>query len=74
MSPELVGALGDAAISFCIGVFVALVGYRVVGKRPGEDARYDEWHRRWGWLFRIVGPLLMAVAVGRAVLRVGVSA
>ena len=65
MSPQLFGALVDCAIPFFGGFYATLLGYRKVGKRPGEDARYDAWHDRYGRLFRILGPFLVAFAVVR---------
>jgi hypothetical protein len=57
------GALVNAAIPFIVGIYCLLVGFRVVGKKPGADPKYDEWHARFGIFLKIAGPVLMAVGV-----------
>jgi hypothetical protein len=57
------GSLVNAAIPFCVGVFCLLVGFRVVGKKPGADPKYDAWHARFGTFFKVAGPVLMALGV-----------
>ncbi len=37
------GSVVDALIPFCGGVYCLLVGFRVLGKKPGEDAKFDAW-------------------------------
>jgi hypothetical protein len=32
-----------------------LVAYRVVGKPPGSDPKYDAWHRQWSGTFKLCG-------------------
>jgi hypothetical protein len=53
----------DAAIPFLVGVYCLLVGFRVVGKKPGVNPKYDQWHARFGTVFKVVGPVLMLVGV-----------
>jgi hypothetical protein len=57
------GSLINAAIPFFVGVFVLLVGFRFVGKKPGEDPKFDEWHAKFGVFLKIAGPVLMILAV-----------
>jgi hypothetical protein len=57
------GALINAAIPFFVGIYCLLVGFRVVGKKPGEDPKFDAWFARFGIFFKIAGPILMALAV-----------
>lgn len=57
------GALVNAAIPFFVGVFVLLVGFRVVGKKPGEDPKFDEWHARSGVFLKVAGPILIVLAI-----------
>jgi hypothetical protein len=49
--------LVESLIPIAGGVYVTLLAYRKVGKQEGEDARWDDWHDRYGSLMRIVGPL-----------------
>lgn len=57
------GALVNAAIPFCVGIFCLLAGFRVVGKKPGEDPKFDEWHGRFGIFLKIAGPVLIVLAI-----------
>lgn len=59
MRPEVIGALVDGAIPFFGGIYATLLGFRVLGKKPGVSPKYDEWHRRFGGLMKILGPLLV---------------
>jgi hypothetical protein len=61
---ETVGALVNAAIPFFVGIYCLLVGFRVVGSKPGVNPKYDQWHERFGLFFKIAGPVLMLVGVG----------
>jgi hypothetical protein len=63
MTADLVGALITAAITLALGVYAALLGYRVIGPKPGADEKHDRWSERYGQLFRFVGPVLIAVGV-----------
>lgn len=63
-----VGNRIDDAISPLIGAFAAMYGYRVIGKKPGESRKHDEWHARHGAWFRIGGVGLMLFAVTRMIL------
>ncbi len=57
------GSLVNAAIPFFVGIFLLLVGFRVIGKKPGEDPKFDEWHARFGVFFKVAGPVLIVLAV-----------
>jgi hypothetical protein len=58
MRPEALAALVEGAIPVFGGVYAALLGFRVIGKKPGQDARYDERLGKYGGLLKIGGPLL----------------
>jgi hypothetical protein len=64
MNPALFAALTNAAIPFFVGVFAILHGYRLIGTRPGENAKWDEWHKQHGKVLRILGPVLIVVSLG----------
>ena len=57
------GSLVNAAIPFCVGVYCLLIGFRVVGKKPGADPKYDAWHARFGMFLKVAGPVLMGIGV-----------
>jgi len=59
MSPELLGQLVNASIPFFGGVYATLLGFRVVGAKPGQSLKSDEWHARFGKLLKVLGPLLI---------------
>lgn len=50
-------------ISASFGVYFMLVGYRLVGPRPGQDERRDAWHERWGLLPKLLGPIVIFTSV-----------
>jgi hypothetical protein len=56
------GALINAAIPFLAGVYALLVGFRVVGKKPGADPKFDAWHARFGLILKIVGALAIGLS------------
>jgi hypothetical protein len=60
MPPEVIAGLAEGAIPLAGGVYGTLIGYRVVGKRPGESAKYDQWYTRFGVHFKWMGPVLIA--------------
>ena len=39
----------------CYGVWLLLTAYRVVGKPPGADEKYDAWHRQWAGTLKLLG-------------------
>jgi hypothetical protein len=54
----------DGVLMALIGAFVSLVGYRVIAlpMRPGMDGA--AWLERHGTLFRVGGPLIVAIGAG----------
>lgn len=57
------GSLVNAAIPFFVGIYCLLVGFRVVGSKPGANPKYDEWHARFGVFMKVAGPVLMVVGL-----------
>jgi hypothetical protein len=60
---KLMGVLVNAAIPFLVGIFCLLVGFRVIGSKPGVDAKFDAMHARFGTFFKVAGPVLMIIAI-----------
>ncbi len=60
----------QAGIPLVAGVFGTLLGYRIVGKPPGIDPRYDAWHKRFGNYLKVVGPLLIVLSIGIAIFNI----
>jgi hypothetical protein len=69
MDPRLKSALITGGLALAIGAYVTLYGYRVLGKRPGQDAFYDQWHQRYGPTLRRGGPLIMILGLLSAFVR-----
>jgi hypothetical protein len=42
-----------------VGVFFSLLGYRVIGPKPGTNPRADNFYRLWGRSLRILGPIMI---------------
>jgi hypothetical protein len=36
-------------------VWLLLTAYRVVGKPPGADEKYDAWYRHWAGSWKLLG-------------------
>lgn len=59
MSPQILAALTTAAIPLLAGIYFTLVAYRILGKKPGQDFHYDQWHARYGNVLKIMAPGLV---------------
>jgi len=59
--------LVEGVLVLLLGVYTILIGYRVLGKKPGEEMKYDEWYRRFGKIFKIGGPLIILFQVIRII-------
>ncbi len=55
--------LVEAAIPFCAGVYVLLVGFRIVGSKPGVNPKFDQWHARWGIVMKVVGFVCLLLSI-----------
>jgi hypothetical protein len=59
MNPELTSILIKSGIGLLVGVYVTLLGSRLVGHKPGKSLTYDAWFARNGWWFRVGGPIII---------------
>ncbi len=57
------GQLVNAAIPFCVGIYVLLVGFRLVGSKPGVNPKFDEWHARFGTLLKVLGVCCILLSI-----------
>lgn len=64
MNPDFIGELVNGAIPLLGGIYLTLLGYRKTGKQPGVSPSFDEWHRRYGRLLKIIGPALILFGPG----------
>lgn len=53
----------NAAIPFFGGVIALLIGFRIIGKKKGEDPKFDEWHARFGTVLKVCGGVLILLAI-----------
>ncbi len=58
MTAGHIATLINAGIGVLIGVYVSLLGHRVIGKKPGVSPEYDKWHKDHGSLLRVLGPVI----------------
>jgi hypothetical protein len=65
LSPQQVASLVDGLIPIAGGVMCSLYGFRVLGKAPGADARFDAWYQRYGKLLRVLGPVVVVFGLWR---------
>jgi hypothetical protein len=55
--------LGADVVLACLGVWLLLTAYRVIGKPPGADEKYDAAMARQGTTYKTIGwcELIMAI-------------
>jgi hypothetical protein len=58
MSPNLVGAIANSFFEIIGGLYLFLLSKRLVGKKPGVDAKLDQFIEKNGTLLQIGGPAL----------------
>jgi hypothetical protein len=63
MKRDLLITLAGDSLLFAGGLYATLLGFRVIGKKPGVSAQHDDWYKRWGRNLKILGPMLMVFAV-----------
>ena len=59
MRPEVIATLAEGGTTIFFGICATLLGYRVIGKRPGESRKSDQWHERHGTAFQVLGPWII---------------
>ena len=64
MNPDFFGELVNGAIPLLGGIYLTLLGFRRTGKQPGVSPSFDEWHRRYGRLLKVIGPALILFGPG----------
>ena len=63
MTAKLIAVLIDKGISIVAASVALLVGYRKLGKKPGESEVFDKWHVKWGKTLRICGWVMLVCFV-----------
>jgi hypothetical protein len=59
MNPEVFAGLAEGAIPLLGGLYGTLIGHRIIGKQPGEDYKYDLWHKQFGTMLKLLGPFMV---------------
>jgi len=54
-----------------LGIWLILVGLRLIGRPEGEDKKWDEWWSKWGRHCRVLGTVMVVVAGIRVVAGAG---
>lgn len=63
MSPDVIATIVDSGIPIAGGIYAKLLGLRIVGPRPGESLKYDQWHKNFGKVYKVLGPLLVLFGI-----------
>ncbi len=63
MRPEMIEGLVEGGLPVAMGLYVTLLGFRTLGKRPGESPMYDQWYERFGSTLQVLGPLVFLFGI-----------
>ena len=61
-------SLAGTAVIVLVSIWWLLVAYRLVGKRPGKDPKFDASIEYWGGTFKVMGVLGIIVLALQLVL------
>jgi len=59
----------DGIIMILIGVYCALVGFKVISASKKQGPECDAWHKQWGLLLKIAGPVMIIAGIVRLIVR-----
>ena len=59
----------EGAVMFLGGLYGTLLGFRIAGKKPGADPKWDAWYEKFGRHLKWLGPALMVFAILLPLLR-----
>jgi len=63
MTAQFIATIIDHSISVLGGIGGALIGFRVIGPKPGTNPKFDEFHKKWGKHLKWLGPLVIVFAL-----------
>ena len=66
-SNEIANIIYVGIIPIAAGTLAILLNYRIIGKRPGEDYKWDVWHDSYSKILKWVGPILIALGLVRII-------
>ena len=58
-----VATIIDHSISVLAGILALLLGYRVLGPKPGANPKYDTFYLKWTKHLKWLGPVIIAFAL-----------
>jgi hypothetical protein len=62
-TPSALGLLIDCGLPGVVGVYAILVGFRIIGPKPGTNLTYDFRFRKYGYISRAFGAVALLSAV-----------
>ncbi len=54
----MISAAIDGLISLVLGLWITLIGFKVTSLSD-DQAKAEEFARKWGFLFKIAGPIIV---------------
>jgi hypothetical protein len=69
MQAKLIAIWLTRGIAILVGLYSTLLGYRLLGRKPGENLKYDLYMQKYGNLFKIGGLATMTLGLAEAIYR-----
>jgi hypothetical protein len=63
MLREYLPTIVEGSIPILIGIWATLTGNRLIGPKPGTSPREDLYHKKFGAMNRLLGPVLIVVGL-----------
>jgi hypothetical protein len=61
MNPQI-ASLIDSSLSIVVGIVVTLIGFRLLGPKPGINGKFEALHAKWLKHLKWLGPLMIVFA------------
>lgn len=59
----------EGILLFLVGIYCTLIGFRVISASKKQGPEYDAWHKKWGLLLKIAGPIMIMAGIARSLLK-----
>ncbi|MFH0732886.1 MAG: hypothetical protein V2A72_08240 [Candidatus Omnitrophota bacterium] len=46
-----------------IGIYITLIGFKVISASKNKGEAYEKWHAKWGSKMKIAGPILIVLGI-----------
>jgi len=70
MSAQLIATLIDLFLTIFGGILASLIGFRVVGPKPGSNEKFDSMYSKWLKHLKWLGPLWVVISLSQLALDV----